>query len=162
MACLIQSSISKSCGYLVGGISEVYLTNWEEISTITSGATTWTTGATQAKWFKFVPEKNSGGYIDELVINSSMKSRNHSVNFSINSKNQAALDAMDELSLATMIALVKDRTGQYVILGKVNGLEATVASANSGNSETEPAAISVTLAGLQTEAAFVYSGTIVV
>lgn len=162
MSCLISSSISKSCGYLVGGISEVYLTNWEEVSTINSGTTTWTTGATQAKWFKFVPEKNSGSYVDELVVNGSMKSRNHSVTFRINSKTQAALDVMDDLSLATLVACVKDRTGSYVVLGKVNGLEATVSSANSGANETEEAGILITLAGLQTESAFVYSGTLVV
>jgi len=162
MACLISSAVAKSCGYLVGGISEIYLTNWEEVSTITSGATTWTTGATQAKYFKYVPEKSNGGYIDELVINGSMKSRNHSVTFSVNSKDQAALDAIDDLSLATVIAVVKDRTGQYICLGKVNGLEATVSSASSGNAETEPASINVTLAGLQTEMSFVYSGTLTV
>lgn len=162
MACLIQSSISKSCGYLVGGISEVYLTNWEEVSSISSGATAWTTGATQPKWFKFVPEKNSGSYLDELVVNGSMKSRNHSVSFRVNNKSQAALDIMDDLSLATVVACVKDRTGAYVVLGKINGLEATVSSANSGDSETSEAGIQITLAGLQTESAFVYSGNLVV
>jgi len=161
MACLLNSKISKSCGYLVGGISELYLTNWEEVATLTSGTTTWTTGATQAKWFKFVPEKNSGSYIDELVVNNSMKSRNHSVSFRVNKKDQNALDSMDELSLATLVAIVKDRTGNYVVLGKINGMEATVASANSGANETDEAGILITLAGLQTESAFIYSGTIV-
>lgn len=161
MACLLNSKISKSCGYLVGGISELYLTNWSEVATLTSGTTTWTTGATQAKWFKFVPEKNSGSYIDELVVNNSMKSRNHSVSFRVNKKDQDALDSMDELSLATLVAIVKDRTGNYVVLGKINGMEATVASANSGAAETDEAGILITLAGLQTESAFIYSGTIV-
>lgn len=160
MACLLNTKISKSCGYLVGGITELYLTNWEEVNTITSGTTTWTTGATQAKWFKFVPEKNSGSYIDELTVNNSMKSRNHSVSFRVNKKDQTSLDTMDQLSLATLVAIVKDRTGNYVVLGKINGMEATVASSSSGQNETDESGLLVTLAGLQTESAFIYSGTI--
>jgi len=162
MACLLNNTIAKSCGYLVGGISEVYLTNYEEVSTITSGATTWTTGATQAKWFKIIPEKNTGSYIDELVVNGSAKARNHSVSFSVNQKDQTALDTADELSLGNFIAVVKDRNGVFVCLGKVNGMEATISSANSGANETEAASIIVTIAGLQNEMSFIYSGTLVV
>lgn len=160
MACLITTGITKSCGYLVGGVTEIYLTNWSEVSGATSSSVTWKGGATQPKFFKIEPEKNTGSFIDELVVNNGQKSRNHSVTFQVNKKDQNTLDIVDEIALGNFVAIVKDRNGVNFLLGKTNGMEATVASVSSGAAETDVAGLQITLAGLQVETSFVYTGTI--
>lgn len=160
MACLITTGITKSCGYLVGGVTEIYLTNWSEVSAATSSSVAWIGGATQPKFFKIEPEKNTGSFIDELVVNNGQKSRNHSVTFQVNKKDQNTLDIVDEIALGNFVAIVKDRNGVNFLLGKTNGMEATVASVSSGAAETDVAGLQITLAGLQVETSFVYTGTI--
>lgn len=160
MACLITTGITKSCGYLVGGVTEIYLTNWSELSAATSSSVTWKAGATQAKFFKIEPEKNTGSFIDELVVNNGQKSRNHSITFQVNKKDQNTLDIVDQIALGNFVAIVKDRNGVNFLLGKTNGMEATVASVSSGAAETDVAGLQITLAGLQVDTSFVYTGTI--
>lgn len=160
MACLITTGLTKSCGYLVGGVTEIYLTNWAEVSATTTSTVTWKAGATQAKFFKIEPEKNTGSFVDELVVNNGQKARNHSVSFQLNKKDAQVLDVADQISLGNFVAIVKDRNGVNFLLGATNGMEATVTSVNSGANETDAAGLIVTIAGLQTDTALVYTGTI--
>ncbi len=157
MACAITAGISKSCGYKVGGLNQLWLANYAEISGITSSATTFiTTGNT---WYEFEFEKNTGSFVSELVVNNGQKSINHSVSFSLTDKSQASLTQLDNISLGKFVSTCKDKNAVKYILGRINGLEATIASIGSGANETDSSLIQVTLAGLQTEHAFVYTGS---
>lgn len=162
MSCLITSGLTKSCGYLVGGIVELWVTNYFELSSVTTSTTTWVGGATQPKWFKIQPEKNTGSFIDELVVNNGQKARNQSLTFQLSKKDTLTLAVMDQLSLGTFTALVKDRNDVIYAIGVTNGMEATVSSVSSGANETDVAGLNVTIAGLQTDPIFVYTGTITV
>lgn len=157
MACAITGGISKSCSYFVAGLSQLWLANYSQVSAITSATTTFSSSA--YTWYEFEFAKNTGSFTSELQVNGGNKAIKHSVSFSVGNKTQAAIDQLDNISLGKFVATCKDRTAVKYVLGRINGLEATVASISSGAAETDQSLMQVTIEGLQTEHAFVYVGT---
>lgn len=152
---------STTCGYSLPEITDIYLANYEDISatTITAG----TSGGTQvstilmnasAKWYHIEPAKNSATFSDTLVSgNAGNKYRTATVGFTIaGAYGPKMVDALDALSLGRFTAVVKTAEGNYLMLGRLNPLEASDTSNLQGEGADGTNGIVVSLTGNETEA----------
>lgn len=149
--------------YSLNEISKIYLANFEDVTATAIGGCTggtgqMVTGITMAtggtKWYQITPAKGSGSYSDTLVANDNgSKYRVHNVGFTFNGAYDCDMpDVIDALSLGKFIAVVVNAAGEYIMLGRVMGLEADTDGANWGGEGNEAAGLTVALTGNQAEA----------
>lgn len=161
MNCKLNQNILKStqCGYSLPDVVKIFLINYEDVSAVTvAGAQT--TGCEEVTNITlvenaevFVVEPNTGAsFSDTLTIgNSGNKYRVHSLTWTNpGSYDACAHDATDSLALGKYVAVVKTAEGQYLMLGRLAGLEASEQTLNGG---ADNSGVSTTLSGNQTESA---------
>lgn len=161
---------TNSCGYSLPEIVDIYLANYEDVLEATPSETesgneisdiTLATDATTSastKFYHIEPAKNSASFEDALVVgDSGNKYRTHTLTFSVIGKYDKvrSLD-LDNLSLGKYFAVVKTAEGNYLALGRVNGLEAETATLAGG---TDNNGIQVVLTANVTESAYPLSET---
>lgn len=160
--CILNQDLlrSNTCGYSLGEIARIFLANYEDVSATTVSTTAGTevsaiTMASGKTFYKIDPAKNSATWTDELVVaDSGAKYRTHTLNFNfIGTYDAEMVDTLDALSLGKYIAVVKRSDGTYVMLGRVAGLEATVATAGGSSDDSVVNGIQVTLSANAAEAA---------
>lgn len=230
MSCLITAGVPIDCEFSVGGILNIWLTNWEWVDSITdSGAdnvldlVTWkdvtnitaisqanpavvtaaghglangdvvyitgvlgmtevndqfftvanatpntfelsgidstaygayTSGGTVqiGKWFEFGFTRNQASYTQELQADS-QKFIQQTLLMNVPKDSPAVIEIMENLALGRFIGIVKNRKGQYRVLGRNNGLEATVLNNNSGAAEADFAGYEINLVASELEIA---------
>lgn len=151
--CKLNRNILRttSCGYSLLEINDIYLANFDDISATTSAdtagcesVTAITTAVTNANFYHIVPAKNSVTFTDELVVeDSGAKYRTHTLNFNIPNRYDGCLHTdFDNLSLGRFMAVVKTADGNYLMLGRLTGLEASAATL-SGGGDTNGMAITL-------------------
>lgn len=142
-SCKLNRNILRntSCGYSLLEINDIYLANYDDFTTsaLTDSAgcesvTAVTTATTGASFYHIVPAKNSVTFTDELVVeDSGAKYRTHTITFSISNRYDSCLHAdFDNLSLGRFLAVVKTADGNYLMLGRLTGLEASAATLSGG------------------------------
>ena len=152
---------TSSCGYSLPEIVDIYLANYEDVvsSAVVDNEITGITLATDAttsastKFYHIEPAKNSASFEDSLVVgDSGNKYRTHTLTFSVIGKYDKvrSLD-LDNLSLGKYFAVVKTAEGNYLALGRLNGLEAETATL-AGGGDTN--GVQVVLSANVTESAY--------
>lgn len=145
MNCKLNRNILRttSCGYSLLEINDIYLANYDDIYVHASGTSavcesidviSGNSGVTDAHFYHIVPAKNSVTFTDELVVeDSGAKYRTHTLTFNISNRYDACLhEDFDNLSLGRYIAVVATADGNYLMLGRLTGLEASAATLNGG------------------------------
>lgn len=163
LSCSLTRNLLKStsCAYSLPEITDIYLANYNDVSATTISAdsancsadiVTNITMVNTAKWFHIEPMKNSVDFSDTLTTgDTGNKYRVHSLTFSPAGAYDACMHAdFDALSLGRFIGVVKTADGQFLMLGRVAGLEADTATLAGGQSEN---GITVTLTANATESA---------
>ena len=165
MSCKINDGLLKeSCQFLIGGISNIYLANKEDVvsfndpnsDNIYSGVTMSGT----ASFYKFETSKNTSSYTQVLTVSGNNKYILQTVDMIVPRSDQETYTLMEKLALGNFIAIVETRMGKMVVLGETNGLEATVANINSGLAEGDNAGIQVTLAAAELGFGHEFIGTV--
>lgn len=159
---LTQSITKESCDYAVAGVKAVYLINYD------SGITYELKGGedTDANYiskielptsqhaYKIDFVNNTASFTDEIAENGNNgKYRTHTVNFTLETYDYQTINEGDALSLGRFIAVVVDKKGNTVILGRNNGLTATAYNYDSGAADADANGWTVTLAGSELEIA---------
>ena len=151
---------TSSCGYQLGAITMIYAVNASDIETTTIDTTdgqevSGITFATGAEVYQLEPARNSASWSDTLVVNDNgTKYRTHLVAFNLlgnYSKEQA--DVVDAISLGKYVIVVAKADGGYVMLGRLNGLEATVATIGGSENDSVPNGLQVSMEANQAEVA---------
>ncbi|MDU1889533.1 MAG: hypothetical protein E6767_02480 [Dysgonomonas sp.] len=156
MSCKLTSNITKNnCQYSVAGIKEVYLFNYDadnEYTFDTDGAVEAITLPDTAKAHKIDFVDNTASFSDELAQNGNGgKYRTHTLNFTISNYDYELLNQEKALSLGRFTAVVVDKTGRAVVLGRNNGLNATAFNYASGAAEADAYGWTVTMASTELE-----------
>lgn len=158
MACNLTSNITKeTCNYEVAGIKAIYLYNYNSDNTYTPAdpvgvPITEITLANDAKAYKIDFTENSASFSDDLAEGGSGgKYRTHTVNFTIGDYDYQVLNQGDALSLGKFTAVVVDKKGNSVVLGRINGLSATSFNYASGAAAADANGWTVVLAGTEME-----------
>lgn len=159
---------STACGYSLNQVVDVYLANYEDVTSITIGKPTEETGTTycgaevtaiqmaaEAKWYHYEPAQNSASFTDSLATgDSGSKYRTQTVNFSLSGDYDAqGVCDLDALSLGRFVVVAKLTSGNYVLMGWPTPLEATTASLEGSADATGFNGIQVTLSANTTQAA---------
>jgi len=156
--CKLTSNITKeNCNYSVAGVKAVYLFNYDSENTYTPDpATTAITAIAladeDAKAYKVDFIDNTASFSDELAVNGNGgKYRTHTVNFTLSEYNYNILNQGDALSLGKFTAVIVDKSGRTVVLGRNNGLSATAFNYASGAADADANGWTVTMAGTEME-----------
>lgn len=162
---------SNTCGYSLPEITDVYLANYEDVTgtTLTANTEGGTEVATiamasSAKWYHIEPAKNSATFSDALVVaDAGNKYRTQTLGFTINGKYDGPMvDVLDALALGRFVAVVKTAEGNYLMLGRLNPLEAASDGSNlNGEGSNGNNGIAVSLTGNETESALPLAETAV-
>lgn len=146
---------TSSCGYSLPEIVDIYLANYEDVvsSAVADNEITGITLSASTKFYHIEPARNSASFEDSLVVeDNGSKYRTHTLTFTVTGKYDKvrSLD-LDNLSLGKYFAVVKTAEGNYLALGRLNGLEAETATL-SGGGDTN--GVQVVLTANVTESAY--------
>lgn len=156
MSCKLTSKITKdNCQYSVAGVKDIYLINYDpatEYTYDTDGGIETIVLAKDEKAYKIDFADATASFSDELAVNGNGgKYRTHTVNFTISNYDYQVLNQDKELSLGKFTAVVVDRSGRAIMLGRNNGLSATAFNYASGAADADANGWTVTLAGTEIE-----------
>lgn len=142
LSCKLSQNIlrTSNCGYSLPEIVDIYLANFEDVtSTAISAETcgesvTSITMAASEKFYHIEPAKNSASFEDALVVeDSGNKYRTHTLTFNITGQYTSCMHQnLDDLALGKYVAVVKTAEGSYLMLGRITGLEAETATLSGG------------------------------
>ena len=144
LTCKLNRHILRStaCGYSLPEVKDIWLAAFSDVktdvsaSTVPSGCTgeevSIVSGITN--FYHIEPAKNSTTFEDALVVeDQGSKYRTHTLTFSINGKYDPCLHIdFDNLSLGRYVAIVATADGNYLMLGRLAGLEAETATLAGG------------------------------
>lgn len=145
--CTLNRDLLKStnCGYSLPTITDIYLANYNEVTSVAISAGTGddegceiVTGITMESgktWYHIEPQKDSVTFTDELTVgDSGNKYRTHTLTWTNGGSYDACMHGvLDALSLGRYVAVVKNAEGNYLMMGRIGGLEAESASLNGGD-----------------------------
>lgn len=156
MACKLTANITKeNCEYQVAGVKALYLINYDaanDYKFTPDGAVESIILVGNEKPYKVEFIDNSASWTDDLAVNGNGgKYRTHTVNFTISEYDYTVLNQEKALSLGKYTAVVVDKSGRSVILGRVNGLSATSFNYASGAADADAQGFTTVMAGTESE-----------
>jgi len=159
MSCKLTSNITKeNCNYDVAGVKALYLYNYDSDNTYApvdpkgEPITEITLAGTNTKAYSIAFIENTASWTDELAVNGNGgKYRTHTLNFTISDYDYQVLNQGDNLSLGKFTAVIVDKKGNSVVLGRTNGLTATSFNYASGAADADANGWTVVLAGTEME-----------
>lgn len=156
MACRLTANITKEkCEYQIAGVKSIYLINFDTANQFTLGKNGDVESialANNAKAYKVDFIDNSASWTDDLAVNGNGgKYRTHTVNFTLSEYDYTILNQEKALSLGRFTAIVVDKSGRSVILGRLNGLSATSFNYASGAAEADAQGWTTVMAGTENE-----------
>lgn len=155
--CKLQSNITKNnCNYTVAGVKAIYLLNYDSDNKFEFGANgeieTITLAGNDAKAYKIDFVDGTASFTDDLAENGNGgKYRTHTLNFSISNYDYDILNQDKALSLGRYTAVVVDKSGRAIALGRFNGLSATSFNYASGAADADANGWTVVMAGTELE-----------
>jgi hypothetical protein len=165
--CILNKGVILDCREGQGGIKDIYLASYSATTTFAVNATGVITGATSANTFyKFeFPSE-----VTDVIETGNFSKENQTtffeqvVNSMLYKTDQITRDTLNLLAMGRLFCITKDNSGQYILLGKENGMWMTTAAINSGKAYGDLNGISYSLTGREpyagTEVAAAYIATL--
>jgi len=130
--CALTSSILVNCNdSFIGGIKDVYVSEYDSLDIYSEDANGMITGVTMVEgkqFFRYQFTKNSdnggGAYTPVLTLN-------------LKGLRQSVSNELQTLANIDSVAIVKDANGKYWAVGFQNGLSVTNMAAQTGGNSTE-------------------------
>lgn len=162
--CALNNDILKStvCGYSLKQITELYLANFADVTSVEVGAPEEGEGgvevktitmAASKKFYKIEPEKDSATYNDDLMVgDGGSKYRSTTITWNIGGQyTPQMVDVLDALSLGRYVIVARLSDGTYIMFGRLTAMEANAASLQSAAEATGFNGITVTFNNNTTE-----------
>lgn len=166
MSCKLTTNITKNnCHYRVAGVKAIYLINYDanprfefkknaDNNGFDSQIISKITLDEGESIYKVNFVEGTGSFSDELAANGSGgKYRTHTVNFTVSQQDYNAMNQGDALSLGRFVAIVVDKSGRAIVLGRNNGLNATSFNYASGAADADANGWTTALAATELEIA---------
>ena len=163
--CKIDANMLKSdsCAYSLPEVVELYVANYEDVVSTSFGTENTNTietitmkgEGTKAKFYRIQINKNSGSFTDNLAVGATNnKYRVHTVTFSVD---RAIADSLpgeiDAFSLGKFVVIVYTASGDYLMLGRLTGMEAAESDNVSFAGGSDQSGLTVTWTANVTESA---------
>lgn len=155
MPCAIVSGYALDCKSAVSGISKIYITELSNITAITENASGFVTGITKSagkKFFTFELTSRGANNFTQTIqadpANGTVAYEQSVVaNFvQLKYETQAILDLLIKNRLSI---IVESKDGKYWLFGKLNGMEVTAGSGNSGQAMNDFTGYALTFTGME-------------
>jgi len=144
---------AQACRDATGGIVEFYIGNFANLSAVTetnSYVTTITLSA-GTTLYQFKPNKNSSSWGQPILGDpiSGTLGYEHTANL-VMSKNEAAdINKIKLVARASVVIIVKERSGRYYLLGQTEGMELAEGGFESGAAMTDANAWTLNFKGAE-------------
>lgn len=145
------SGIAPSCDTNTGGIREVYICNYDDVTGFEVDATSnmidTITMASSAKFKKYCFKKNTSSLTSTLNVDPTSGSNFVQSDLALIFARQDTSKRMEvaKLSLGELRVIVKDANGKFWFLGAEEFVAATAATAETGTNRTEGSRYTITL-----------------
>lgn len=150
MSCLqTLSGLAKDCAANMGGIVEVMIANFADVTgvTITDGVVSAVTMAADAKFKKYSFAKNTGSLTSTYNIDaaSGVKYVTSDLLLQFNRMETSKRVEITALSLGDLAVIVKDANGKYWYLGKDEPVNASAGDGQTGTARGDANRYTITL-----------------
>ena len=147
----VLNGIAADCQTNVGGIREIYIANYDDVSAVTLDETSnmikTITMADSAKFKKYAFKKNTSSMTSTLNVDPANGINFVQTDLSLVFAKQETVKRMEiaKLSLGELRVIVLDANGKYWFLGKEEFVSATAGTAETGTNRTDGNKYSITL-----------------
>ena len=168
MACSqVLNGIAADCQTNVGGVREVYIANYSDVTAIevddTSNMIKTITMADTAKFKKYAFKKNTSSMTSTLNVDPANGVNFVQTDLSLVFAKQETVKRMEiaKLSLGELRVIVLDANGKYWFLGQEEFVSATAGTAETGTNRTDGNRYSITLTDYSSSYPYEVTPTIV-
>lgn len=166
MACVTFSGgIALNCENNIGGLTKVYLTDFDNITTYTqSGGTVSTISmATMSYFYEFEFNRNSASYAEDLSKDIAAGSAffTQTLTLTIPKRDVAKRNVLSLLTQRDLAVIIKDSNGIYWYPGMEAGMYLSESTSTSGTAKADGSNYVLTLLGEELERAPVVDSTII-
>ena len=147
----VLNGIAADCQTNVGGVREVYIANYDDVSAVTLDETSnmikTITMADTAKFKKYSFKKNTSAMTSTLNVDPANGINFVQTDLSLVFAKQETVKRMEiaKLSLGELRVIVLDANGKYWFLGKEEFVSATAGTAETGTNRTDGNKYTITL-----------------
>ena len=147
----VLNGIAADCQTNVGGVREVYIANYDDVSAVTLDETSnmikTITMADSAKFKKYAFKKNTSSMTSTLNVDPANGINFVQTDLSLVFAKQETVKRMEiaKLSLGELRVIVLDANGKYWFLGKEEFVSATSGTAETGTNRTDGNKYTITL-----------------
>ena len=147
----VLNGIAADCQTNVGGIREIYIANYDDVSAVTLDETSnmikTITMADTAKFKKYAFKKNTSSMTSTLNVDPANGINFVQTDLSLVFAKQETVKRMEiaKLSLGELRVIVLDANGKYWFLGKEEFVSATAGTAETGTNRTDGNKYTITL-----------------
>lgn len=158
MACVsFSGGISLNCENNIGGLSKVYLTDFDNVSGITEsgGTVSAITMAGSTKFYEFEFNRNSATYNEDLVksVEAGSALFEQTLTLTIPRRDVAKRNTLKLLTQRDLAVIIKDSNGLYWYPGQVEGMYLSESTSTSGTAKADGSNYILTLKGFEIERA---------
>ena len=147
----VLNGIAADCQTNVGGIREIYIANYDDVSAVTLDETSnmikTITMVDTAKFKKYAFKKNTSSMTSTLNVDPANGINFVQTDLALVFAKQETVKRMEiaKLSLGELRVIVLDANGKYWFLGKEEFVSATAGTAETGTNRTDGNKYSITL-----------------
>ena len=150
MSCIqTLSGLAKDCSANMGGIVEVLIANYEDVTavTLTSGVISAITMATSAKFKRYAFAKNTGSLTSTYNIDaaSGVKYVTSELLLQFNRMETTKRVELTALALGDLVVICRDSNGIYWYLGKDEPVNASAGDGQTGTAKSDANRYTITL-----------------
>lgn len=159
MACVsFSGGIAKDCENNIGGLTKLYLTDFDNIVTYTQsgGTVSAITMASASNFYEFEFNRNSATFTEDLVksVEAGSALFEQTVTVTIPRRDVAKRNTLALLTQRDLACIIKDSNGLYWYPGAVEGLYLSESTSTSGTAKADGSNYTLTLKGFEVDRAF--------
>ena len=159
MACAIVSGYALDCRDTVGGIKNIYITELANVTAVTENASGYVTGITKTVGKKFyqyalIP-RGQNNFTQNIQADPAVGTvaYEQSVVANFVKLQYETQIVLDKLIKNRLMVIVETKDGSYWLFGKLNGMEVSAGTANSGQAMNEFQGYQLTFSGMEKDLA---------
>ena len=157
--CIIINGNEFDCADAVGGVAEIYITEFANVPqaniTATSGTITAMTCSSGKKFWTFQVEKENAQFTQtgQRSVENGTLFYDQSATLTLKKMTAAKRNALHILAKNRLMVIVKDNNGTYQLLGQVNGADLTGNEGTTGKAFGDMSGYTLTITGKEKDPA---------
>lgn len=158
MACVsFSGGIAKDCNNNIGGLTKLYLTDFDNIVTYTAtgGTVSAITMATASYFYEFEFNRNSATFTEDLVksVEAGSALFEQTITVTIPRRDVQKRNTLALLTQRDLAVIIKDSNGLYWYPGEVEGVYLSESTSTTGTAKADGSNYVLTLKGFEADRA---------